>query len=232
MSKWSKKISLLLVLALSTVLLFNLFSGPKESRNNDIDNSHIYASKTDPIVLDIPDGEYVSKSPKDDALKYAQFWKIPEIYRKSSEGCMNNYLEFHPTNYVKREGVFEYYGIKIGTDAWKELVIAYENQAINVCYSYSGYEAEDLWAQKIRDTFSPSELKEILAFHETDLGRKLIDTSNAIGQEVQKTVATRQAESLKRESAIFEKEKDRLYKKHIQEDGNWFDKFWHKLFYK
>jgi hypothetical protein len=230
MNKWSKRISFILVLTLLTVFLINLFSGNKEEDNKNIDNSHIYDSRTDPVAVAPPNDKYASKSPMDDAFKYAKFWKIPEIYRKSSEDCMNNYLEFHPTNYVKRERVFEYYGIKIGTNAWKELVIAYENQATNVCYSYSGYEAEDLWAQKIRDSFSPLELKEILAFHETDLGRKLIDVSNIIGQTIQKDVAKRQAEALKIESTIFEKEKERLYKKHIQEDGNWFDKVWHKIF--
>ena len=232
MSKWSKRISFLLVLILVPLLMYNLFSGKDQDNNEKDDYSHIYESKTNPLEVIMPVGEYVSSSPQDDALRYAKFWKIPEIYRRSSEDCINNYFEFHPTNHVKREGVFEYYGIKIGTDEWNQLVKAYENQAENICYSYSGYEAEDIWAQNMRNSFSESELKQIMNFYDTKLGNKLIDVSNTIGRTIQLDVSKRQANAMKRETDIFNETKEMLYAKHVQEHGNWLEKIWFKLFYK
>lgn len=203
MSKWSKRISFVLVLILFFALLMNLFSKPSEDQTSTVDYSHIYDLKLDPVALDPKQDSYKSQSLPDDAYKYTSLWKIPEMYSKSSKDCLNNYLNFHPTVVVERDKLFEYYGIKIGTAAWRELVAAYEKQAINICYSYSGREIEDIYSSIIRESFTASELEQLLGFYKTDLGQKVIRVSNEASQKIQAVATDKQSVAVNNEVSHF-----------------------------
>jgi len=232
MGKWSKIISFVLVLILSVLFLKNIFTKPENEVTSLVNYSRFHALKTAPVALTPKKDTYVSKSQNDNAYKYTKLWNLPEIYANYSKDCLDNYLNFHPTIAAKRDNLFEYYGIKIGTAAWDELVAAYEKQATEVCSSFSGLEIEELHASIFRDSFTDLELQQLLNFYKTELGQKVIVVSNKANETLQEHLSRKQAEVLKKEALHFNKETERLYLKFLEEDGGWFERNWYKMFSK
>lgn len=232
MGKWSKRISLVLVLILSIAIVKNLFTKSDTDHSNEIDYTRIYAQKTNPVSLEPKEDSYITKSPYDSAYDYTRLWKLKEIYEKYSKGCIENYLLFHPNIVVKRDNLFEYYGIKIGTSAWYDLVTAYEKQTIEICSSVSGKEIEDQYASIIRESFTKPELENLMDFYNSELGQKLVKVSLKINDTIQSEVSKSQFEAVQKETLLFNNETERLYLKYLEEDADWFERTWYKAFAK
>ena len=231
MGKWSKIVSFILVVVLGFFLVKNLFFSNKD-KNANVDYSRIYEKHLKPINVHPKSLPLVSQENNNLASQYASLWKYPELYEKSSHECLEYYLEYHPANIVQRDKVFEYYGIKIGTNAWDQLTKSYEKQAVEICYSYSGIEIQNLFAKTIGSEFSESELQELLDFFNTRLGKKYLDFNHRANDKILDYMSEKQREVYNRETNDYNTKLKLLYEQYLEEDGGWFKRNYYKLFSK
>ncbi len=107
-----------------------------------------------------------------------------------------------------------------------------QKQAIEICYSYSGLEVVDKTASIYRESFTDSELKQLLDFYNSDLGQKDIRVAIKAGEIIQSELGARQSETLEKETLHFNEETERLYLKYLEENCGWLERNFYKAFSK
>jgi hypothetical protein len=186
--KIQKTITLIAVAILFAFLLRNFFSkADKPPFNPDI-----YSQKLKPISFPKKQSIAYEKHSNDIALQYTRLWGLPELYGKSSKRCLENFADQHPNNLVQNNRETELYGIEIGTQKWFELTDAFERYASNVCYSFSGYEMEIVYANSLKETLSDDELTELIKLFNTDLGKKTVQAIKVASEKMLEAGARKQ----------------------------------------
>lgn len=181
-------------------LVKDLFSKPSSKEPFD---QNLYEQKLKPINFPEKKFSIENQHRNDLAIKYAKLWKLPDLYRKSSEGCLKIYEEQHPNNLVKKNMVSELYGIKIGTNSWYDLTNAFERYATETCYSFSGNEIENVYADTLKKILSEKEILELLNFFETNSGKKYVATSISINEKIVELISQKQRIAYNKATDIY-----------------------------
>jgi hypothetical protein len=196
---------LLAFLVLAGFLIKDLFTKPaKESFN-----PKIYEQTLKPI--NFPQKQYPENTKdnnnnnNDTAIKYAKLWNLSDLYIDNSESCLKAYADQHPNNLVKKQNLTSLYEIKIGTEYWFELTSAFEKYASEVCFSISGSEMENVYANFAKEKLTEKELAELLKFFETELGKKYVATSKGFSNKLLEVASQKQRNANNKETEIYYK---------------------------
>lgn len=191
MSKTSKKIALILVIVIAGFLLKNIFSGPGKK---SID-SETYYYKLEPINFPKKQFPEIVQDSNDPAIQLARKWKLPELYNRMSEACLELFADQHPNNLVQKDNLTSLYGVEIGISDWFELTSTYEQYATDACYYISGREVENLYAESYKEKLADEDVSELLSFFNTELGKKYISSSEYANSNVQKYITQKQRDA-------------------------------------
>jgi len=209
LGKTSKTTALLVVIVLSGILIYNIFSEPAKKPFDP----QIYDAKLKPINFPPKKFPKYAQDDNDIAIKIVRLWKLTEIYNRTSESCLETLADQHPNNVVQKQNWTSLYGIEIGTSYWYELTSAYEKYATEGCYSFSSHEMETFYAEGLKEKLTKKELTKLFNFFSTELGRKYVAASLYSAEKYQKEIAQKQREAINRELEIYNKKIEELQKR-------------------
>lgn len=209
MGKKSKTIALLLLIVLAGIFIKNLFSGPSKE---PVDPK-IYETKLKPINFPAKTFPEYEQNDNDIAIKIVRLWNLSEVNNRACESCLKTLADQHPNNIVQKNKWDSLYGINIGTNSWYELTSAFEKYATEVCHPFSLQEAENVYADSLKETLTENELSELLNFYRSDLGKKDITASLYATEKFEKIFGQKQREAISRESEIYNNKIEELQKR-------------------
>lgn len=180
MDNTPKTMAFLVLIVLAGFFLINILSG----RSDESSNFKAYEHKLRPIQFAAKEFQELEPDRNDPAMKLARLWELPAIHNKYYESCLETFADQHPNNLVRKQKATSLYDIEIGSSYWYVLASAYEKYATDACYSFSGFEAEKVYADKLRENLTDEELQELLEYFDTDIGRKYVVASNHASERV------------------------------------------------
>lgn len=179
--------------------LKNIFSG---SVKEPFDQK-IYDYNLKPINFPLKEFPVYNQDVNDISIQYARLWKLPELYHETSESCLKTFADQHPNNLVRKQNLTALYGIEIGTENWYELTSSFEKYASEVCYSFSGQEMENVYANFVKEKLTEAEISELLKFFGTELGQKHIATSNSANDKLIEIITQKQRDASNKELELY-----------------------------
>ena len=186
------------------LLLGNMFSGQKST------SYQMHKPESPPQAFKPNPPSPVLPQNNDNFTKYAKLSSIPRIVSMSEEACYKNMNEGHP-NIQSIKNPELYKAVKRDSGHWNQLVHAWEDYTSSVCYPFSGIDVETVFANSIREQISKEEMETIMLFNETQTGKKLIQASNVANSAMQKYMAEKSLEAVKKYFPIYANAQTRIF---------------------
>lgn len=228
MGKKSKVITLVLVIILSALLLKNLFSGKAERSSTEFDEK--YEKYLGNVELNLKPNTYTPKNTSDATNQYAELLEISKIYFRARQLCLKNMMDYHPINVVKHQKQTDYWGVRVGTDEWNEIIKAYDAYATEVCSAYSEKEMEEIFINELSSKFSIKEKDQLKSFYESEFGKKLIEATVSANYKMMETSYESQTVASKKYTEIYNAQVENIYQKTLDESPfGWFVKIINKI---
>ena len=216
-------------MVLFVTLLKNMFSGKSEQSSENLDEN--YYQRLGSIELRLKPDLYSPKYSNEPPYQYASLLKISEVYLKGKQLCLESMEAFHPINEVKRQKLTSYWGVRVGTNEWYEILDAYNIFSTDVCSAYSENEMKEIFADELNSKLTFDEKEKLREFYESEFGKKLISaTVSANYKMLEASYPSQKAASVKY-SEIYNARVQEIYQKSLDKSSfGWVIKILNKIF--